>query len=239
MSNKSWNNNRQVGGSFFLQGSDVSRVYACPKRACGISVAGSGSEPESAFLNRKSGVSEERVRVLETCRRSNSKDRSRWCVAVGSGHSFRLLLLSEAAGSSFSFLSLPSPPLFPTRRKRTFFPCHAFTHARHLCTQHAPLSYAVCICTRLFPRYEFKCDQRGGGSSFRHFSRRASNLPFLVEMDLLPREEILLLLETILFLGNFIIGLILLLFFFLGIGIGVIKSFGRGFVSNIFFLNEW
>lgn len=146
-----------------------------------------------------------RVRVLETCRRSNSKDRSRWCVAVGSGHSFRLLLLSEAAGSSFSFLSLPSPPLFPTRRKRTFFPCHAFTHARHLCTQHAPLSYAVCICTRLFRRYEFKCDQRGGGSSFRHFSRRASNLPFLVEMDLLPREEILLLLETILFLGNFII----------------------------------
>lgn len=58
-------------------------------------------------------------------------------------------------------------------------------------------------------------------------------------MDLLPREEILLLLETILFLSNFIIGLILLLFFFLGIGIGVIKSFGRGFVSNIFFLNEW
>lgn len=32
-------------------------------------------------------------------------------------------------------------------------------------------------------------------------------------MNLLPREEILLLLETILFLGNFIIGLILLLFF--------------------------
>lgn len=95
-----------------MQGSDVSRRCRCMRvpneKACGISVAGSGSEPESAFLKPEIGrIGRERVRVLETCRRSNSKDRSRWCVAVGSGHSFRLLLLSEAAGSSFSFLLFP------------------------------------------------------------------------------------------------------------------------------------
>lgn len=84
------------------------------------------------------------MRVPETCRRSkDSKDRSRWCVA-GRVTRFDYYYCQKAAGSSFLFFLsfLPSPPLFPTGRKKTFF------HARHLCTRHS--SYAVCICTRLF-----------------------------------------------------------------------------------------
>lgn len=156
---------KPTGRSFFFsQRSDVTRVYACPERACGISVAGPGSEPESAFLKPEIG----RIGRACACARDLSAlelERQVSLVRGGSGHSFRLLLLSEAAGSSSSFLFSLSLSLllrfFRAGRKKTFFPWHAFTHARHLCTQHAPLSYAVCICTRLFTNLNANSVDRG------------------------------------------------------------------------------
>lgn len=155
---------KPTGRSFFFsQGSDVTRVYACPERACGISVAGPGSEPESAFLKPEIG----RIGRACACARDLSAlelERQVSLVRGGSGHSFRLLLLSEAAGSSSSFLfslSLSSPPLFPGRAKEDLFSL-ARIHAR-TSPVHAARATLVCGMHMYAAFYEFKCEQRGPG----------------------------------------------------------------------------
>ena len=165
-------------------------MYACPKRkslryqCCGVRFGTGIGIPQTgnrAYRKRACACPrdlsalelERQVSLVRGCRVGSLVS---IIIIVRSGR-FQLLFspLSFFSSSLSLSLSLSSPPLFP----RTFFPWHAFTHARHLCTQHAPLPYAVCICTRLFRRYEFECEQRGpveggGGSSFR-----ASNLPFV------------------------------------------------------------
>lgn len=109
----------------------------------------------------------------------------------------------------FSLSFLPSPPLFPRTGERRPFSTHV-TCARS--TRHS--SYAVCICTRLFRRYEFKCEQRGRGASATSLVVPPASLPRGSERDPLPEEEIFGT-KRFSFLCGIVALILLLLFFFL------------------------
>lgn len=162
--------------------------------------------------NRKSGVSEERVRVLETCRRSNSKDRSRWCVA-GRVTRFDYYYCQKRPVpaplfSSLSF-SLSSPPLFPGRAKEDLFSL-ARIHAR-TSPVHAARATLVCGMHMYAAFYEFKCEQRGPGGRASAISLVAPP-SFLVDPRwIFSRKRRFLLEQKFSFIT---VGLILLLSFF-------------------------
>lgn len=104
--------------------------------------------------------------LVRDLQRSNSKDRSRYCVALcrllGS---FVLIIIVRT--SRFHLLS-SFPPIFSffylrffqrdasktneDARGAFYLGKHARTHARHLCAQHAPPVYVVRICTRVLRR---------------------------------------------------------------------------------------
>lgn len=104
--------------------------------------------------------------LVRDLQRSNSKDRSRYCVAL-----YRLLgsfvLIIIVRTSRFHLLS-SFPPIFSffylrffqrdasktneDARGAFYLGKHARTHARHLCAQHAPPVYVVRICTRVLRR---------------------------------------------------------------------------------------
>lgn len=136
--------------------------------------------------------------LVRDLQRSNSKDRSRYCVAL-----YRLLgsfvLIIIVRTSRFHLLSsFPPifsfflPPLFPTwrkqnerRRTRGFLPWQARTHAR---TSPVRAARATRVCgphmyasSSTFNRVgEFKCDQRGRGlaSATSFIASRLVQLPF-------------------------------------------------------------
>ena len=185
LSNRSWNN-EPTGSVDSCKGQmlavDVDVCVSQTKKLAVSVLRGPVRNRNRHSSNRKSGVSEESVCVSSRpvgARTRKTGLAGAWLSGRVTRFDYYYCQKRPVPASLFSsflffFFSLSSPPLFP----RTFFPWHAFTHARHLCTQHAPLPYAVCICTRLFRRYEFECEQRGpveggGESSFR------SNLPFV------------------------------------------------------------
>lgn len=183
---------KPTGRSFFFsQGSDVTRVcvsrtslrYQCcgARFGTGIGIPQTGNRAyrkSVCVCSRPVGARTRKTGLAGAWR-------------VGSLVSIIIIVRSGRFQLLFSLLSLSlsSPPLFPGRAKEDLFSL-ARIHAR-TSPVHAARATLVCGMHMYAAFYEFKCEQRGpGGSSFRHFSRRASKLPRGSEMDLLPEEEI-------------------------------------------------